>query len=279
MKQILMVAISVLIAWSLVPVEASAKPRVLVTAFEPFGGASDNRSMAIADKIRKRIGDEVDVQVCVLPVEYDRAAEVAKKCYEQMIPKPAMVVSMGERRCEVVQLETAAHNVDHFPELADNSGLYRSNRAIDPSAARSLGLEAHVAEMYCSISSFYRDSITISATPGGYVCNNTAYHLGRFFQTKKIPFSFIHVPLSSCGGSNLNYDASWMISDMILKSPAVGLSGKMSSALLRSVAPRMPTKVDELDKILRGLSQAPSSEEPKSCYEEFYRRLRRQLAP
>ena len=49
--------------------------RVLVTGFEPFGGASLNPSQLLVEELAKEKLPGVDLKTAILPVEFDRAAE------------------------------------------------------------------------------------------------------------------------------------------------------------------------------------------------------------
>src|SRR4051794_15162016 len=76
--------------------DSGAKPWVLITAFEPFAGRKINLSYEVAKRVQI---EGVDIELCLLPVVYDRAAEVAEACYESILAKrakPAFVLSMGE---------------------------------------------------------------------------------------------------------------------------------------------------------------------------------------
>src|SRR4051812_4988148 len=90
--------------------------RILITSYEGFGlgkvlGSDENLSHDVALKLKSLVSEnnlKIAVEVCRLPVTYDRAAEVALECFKRANPKPELVLSLGEGpRCHLL-FETAA---------------------------------------------------------------------------------------------------------------------------------------------------------------------------
>jgi pyroglutamyl-peptidase len=180
---------------------AFARETVLITAFEPFGGRKLNNSALVAAELAANFGKDWDYHVCVLPVEYDRAAENAKKCFAAMNKKPALVLSTGEGDC-TVRAEIRAHNLDDTPGFPDNGGLIRENYVIEPSAPAHQPLTLPVPEMVCAARAEAKPLVRASISPGYFVCNATAFRLARFFSPQNIRFGFVHLPVAGdCGSS------------------------------------------------------------------------------
>ncbi len=175
---------------------AEAKRIVMLTGFEPFGGRSTNNSaLAIEALAKSGLGarDGIEYKICILPVEYDKAAKKAQECYEQMNPKPNMVISTGEGDC-TVRLEVRAHNLDSAPFFPDNAGVIRDQKKIESSAPEHELLTLPVPDLYCTGIAEMGPPMSASLSPGYFVCNNTAFHMARYLKPKKIPFGFVHVP-------------------------------------------------------------------------------------
>lgn len=177
---------------------AEAKKLVLLTAFEPFGGRAQNGSELVARELDGRTIDGVEYKVCLLPVEYDRAASVAKACYEKMPTPPDLVLSTGEGDCSV-RVETRAHNLDDTPFFSDNAGEQRENMVIELGAPEHEPLMLPAEAMVCASGSLSKPVVRTSVSPGYFVCNATAYRLARYFNPKKVPFGFVHLPTANCG--------------------------------------------------------------------------------
>lgn len=174
-----------------------ARRRVLITAFGPFMGRSTNGSQEVAALLPDMSDPSVEYTVCILPVEYDRASQKAKDCYAEMDPKPDMVISTGEGSCNI-QVETQALNLDNTP-VADNAGEVRTGTRIDDRSTPYTFLSLPAADMVCSIEAPEPWQRPNASTWAGYfVCNNTAFHLARFFRQADIPYGFVHLPRTDC---------------------------------------------------------------------------------
>lgn len=176
------------------------RKKVLITYFEPFDGAKENASEVIAKQISADRGLGVDIEICRLPVVYDQAGEEAKKCFEKSDPKPGYVISLGEFDCNL-KFETGAHNRDMSPN-PDNQGELREGKVIDPTGPTSVPMSFPIDEVLCGseLTSAERSLIVLSASPGGFVCNNTAFTLARYFRqsTRSPRYGFVHVPSHDC---------------------------------------------------------------------------------
>lgn len=254
------------------------KKRVFVTAFQPFLGAKANATIEIAATLKQRLASQnIDVAVCVLPVIYDQAALEAEGCYRQLNATPDLVVSLGEAGCKV-RLETAAHNQDHSPGDPDNKGEIRLRGPIDRHGPDSIGFDSRVVDMYCSLPKDVRSSqIEVSRTPNGYVCNNTAYHLGQFFKDEKMPYTFIHVPTYRCSEKGLIERSGAIVASMIatiLQPASAGdATGPVGIETDSAIGPFMPTTVGEVNEVLK-LVNGEADSEKNSCKSEFMWRLR-----
>src|SRR4051812_45623816 len=148
----------------------------MLTGFEPFDGRAKNNSWEIASAVaaaKRELGNDVVVSTCLIPVVYDSAAHAAESCFAAEAVKPDVVISLGEAGCQL-RMETAAHNVDDTPGFPDNAGNIRTSSPIEPGGPAHVGFNLPVPEMYCALSSAKKKDTEVSATPGGFVCNNTA---------------------------------------------------------------------------------------------------------
>lgn len=180
---------------------AFARETVLITAFEPFGGRKENNSALVAKELAANFAKDWDYKICVLPVEYDRAAVEAKKCFEALGNKPALVLSTGEGDC-TVRAEIRAHNLDDTPGFPDNGGLIREKHVIEAGAPPHQPLTLPVPAMVCAAKAAGKPVVRASVSPGYFVCNATAFRLARYFAPKAMPFGFVHLPVAGdCGSS------------------------------------------------------------------------------
>lgn len=237
---------------------------IMITGFEPFGKRTVNLSYEVAtalQRLQSTIGPGVRIELCRLPVEYDRAAAVATLCFEHMNPKPEMVLSLGEGGC-VMHVETAATNLDDTPKFADNAGVIRVKSPILSGEPRRLGLTMPVQDMFCKIRESGKGRVEVSISAGNYVCNNTAYRLARYFRALRVRYGFIHVPHSDCPAAVRGTDANAELVAGFLKQAIKAVAGT-------DIDPKpQPATLKEVKALLPGI---PADD--KNCYAEFLRTL------
>jgi pyroglutamyl-peptidase len=154
---------------------------VLVTGFEPFGGAAANPSQAVAEAFGG----------VVLPVSYARAADALRAAVRAA--DPDVVVCFGQADRESISVELFAHNLDGA-ESEDNDGVASSDQidADGPVAYRStLPVEAIVAALCAEEVPAER-----SRDAGGFLCNHVFYVLMRLIEQERPATrgGFVHVP-------------------------------------------------------------------------------------
>jgi len=164
--------------------------RVLVTGFEPFGGADVNPSQKLVEALAAEPPDGLELATAVLPVAWARAADELARALDSA--KPELVVCFGQADGRAqVEVERFALN---FDDGADEAGetrraeivpggpvAYRSSLPVDAivEALREEGIPA-----------------TSSRDAGGFLCNHVFYVLMRTLAERPgIRGGFVHVPL------------------------------------------------------------------------------------
>ena len=164
--------------------------RVLVTGFEPFGGADVNPSQKLVEALASEPSEGVELATAVLSVAWARAADELARALDSA--KPELVVCFGQADGRAqVEVERFALN---FDDGADEAGetrraeivpggpvAYRSSLPVDAivEALREEGIPA-----------------TSSRDAGGFLCNHVFYVLTRTLAERPgIRGGFVHVPL------------------------------------------------------------------------------------
>lgn len=194
---------------------AETKKRVILTHFDPFGGASANASKSAARAAEVLLGSEFEVHVLELPTVYDvattRALEAIGRIERESGRATAAVISVGEGGCDL-RLETQAHNRDSTPGLADNAGAIRNLRPIEADGPQQVAMPFPVKETLGSLGLSEQEALLtrLSDDPGAFVCNNTAYRMARYFSKPDAGglYTFIHVPNHRCDSPELNTELS-----------------------------------------------------------------------
>lgn len=241
---------------------------VLVTSFGPFQGRTDNGSKRATEALlQNHNGDGVTYVLCELPVEFETAHLKARECYEQMNPKPDMVISTGESNC-AIKMETRVMNYENSTG-ADNSGVTRTDHTIDPNQTPYELSTLPVVDMLCSVEHIEDGAATFASTSNDlFVCNSTAYRLSRYMKEQNVPYGFIHVPKID-GCSSTPTQTADKLNTMIRTGISVletnGPDGKLSCE----------THVPELFSAIAPLQAAVSA----ACQNEVSRQMLRVYTP
>jgi pyroglutamyl-peptidase len=162
--------------------------RVLVTGFEPFGGAGVNASQRLVEALAAEPPQEL--ATAVLPVAWARAAAELGHALEREQPELVVCFGQADGRAHV-EVERFALN---FDDGTDDAGeqrraeivpggpvAYRSSLPVDAivDALRAAGIPAAAS----------RDA-------GGFLCNHVFYALMRALADRAgVRGGFVHVPL------------------------------------------------------------------------------------
>ena len=155
--------------------------RILVTAFEPFGGNDANISQKVLDAI------QADVAKLLLPVSFCRAPEVLNEAIGQF--KPDVIISMGQAaEGDKIRLERLAINMMDSSK-GDNDGYVPDEEMICPEAPLALKTALPVKQLCADCINAGLPTM-VSNSAGLYVCNRIYFEALRY--TDKA--LFVHIP-------------------------------------------------------------------------------------
>jgi pyroglutamyl-peptidase len=167
--------------------------KILLTAFEPFGGETINPSQEVVRSLCRMTFDGLQIESCALPVERFKAIELALERIRRS--EPDVVIMLGEaggRPC--ITPERMAVNMDDF-RIPDNAG-YQPTR--DPIVAGGPmeyfstlpvdGIVEHLTQAHIHAA--------LSNDAGHFLCNRLFYCVMHTIGTEALPMSagFIHLP-------------------------------------------------------------------------------------
>jgi pyroglutamyl-peptidase len=167
--------------------------RVLVTGFEPFGGADVNPSELLVRALEAAPPDGIELTTAVLPVSYRHAGASLERAVRAAGPDLAVCFGQADGRSGI-SVERVALNLDDT-RRPDNDGVvscseidpegpvaYRSTLPVDAivGALREAGIPA-----------------ASSRDAGGYLCNRVFYTLMRLLDAESpgVRGGLVHVPL------------------------------------------------------------------------------------
>ncbi|MCY3024086.1 MAG: hypothetical protein NTW87_34345, partial [Planctomycetota bacterium] len=128
---------------------AAARPVLLLTGFEPFGGLKVNASWETVKRFQGREILGHRIETVVLPVVYDEMAAPLEEALARHTP--AAVISFGVGT-PVVQVETVARNGYHRAKPPDNKGRPPPRREIVPDGAKELATALPVDAILSALS-------------------------------------------------------------------------------------------------------------------------------
>lgn len=167
--------------------------RILLTAFSPFNGATENTSLAVVTNLAELLSKH-KTQVLELPVAFANSHKVAISTAKQF--RPDIILSFGEDTTRnSINVETQAYNQQQAT-IPDNDGFQPKGKAIIPGGIPTIATNFPIWPK--AVVASLRQTpwpMELSANPGGFVCNHLAYHL----YSSPFPTLFMHVPALHSG--------------------------------------------------------------------------------
>lgn len=166
------------------------KHKLLITGFDPFGGADINPAWEAVRLLPDTVGDFVLCKLQI-PTVFALAGEtVLKKCAE-FHPDAILCVGQAGGRAAVTPERIAVNIRD--ARIPDNAGNQPQGEFVDAGGSAAYFATVPVAQMVQSI----RDAglpAAVSNSAGAFVCNDVFYTLLHHFAGTDVAVGFIHVP-------------------------------------------------------------------------------------
>lgn len=166
--------------------------KILITAFEPFGGEEVNPALEAMKLLPDKIG-EAQILKLELPTVFKKSIEKVWQHIDEY--EPDIVISLGQaggRAC--ISIERVAINIDDTT-MADNEGNMPVDQPIFKDGENAYFSNLPIKNMVEDIKKAGIPA-NISNTAGTYVCNHVMY--GILYKIHKerlnIKAGFIHVP-------------------------------------------------------------------------------------
>ena len=159
--------------------------RILITAFEPFGGAETNITQSVLSLLPDSLADWAIEKVC-LPVSFKRAPIMLREAIATY--SPDLVIMLGQCPAgENIRLERFAMNMMDS-QRADNDGYCPSEEQIYPDAPLAYRTPINIKTIANQLQE--QQPVAISNSAGLYVCNRVYYEALHLQQRA----TFIHIP-------------------------------------------------------------------------------------
>lgn len=208
--------------------ERKLKMKILLTAFEPFGGETVNPAIE-AVKICK---DEIlgaSIHKLILPTAFREAYSKAFEEIEDLDPDIVLSVGQAGGR-SAISLEFVAINYMEA-RIEDNKGFRPKGESIFEDGKNAYFTNLPIKNMICEIRAAGIPA-TISYSAGTFVCNELFYSILYYAERedKKYKAGFMHVPYA---GSQVLDKANMPF--MNTKDMAIAIEAAIKGALLKDV--------------------------------------------
>lgn len=163
--------------------------KVLVSAFEPFGGLNINASQMVLQRLKPKYKN-IEVSKIVLPVLYKTAFNKLLLIIDEI--KPDTIICMGQAGGrKKISIEKIAVNINSG-SIADNGGILKTDEVIIDS-----GCSAYFTNLpYKNMLEAANGKATISYSAGTYICNDIFYRVMNNIKMtgEKMGGGFFHLP-------------------------------------------------------------------------------------
>lgn len=162
--------------------------KILVTAFEPFGGDSTNASLTALAALPDTV-DGVTIGKAILPVVFGRCGDILAENIREYAPDGILSLGMAAGRGQITP-EVFAVNA-RFALSPDNAGVrYPNLTPCDSSGPAAYRTGLPVETMVENLRAVGIPA-GLSFSAGTYVCNDLFYALMSY---AAVPAGFMHVP-------------------------------------------------------------------------------------
>ena len=166
--------------------------KLLLTAFEPFGGETMNPAQEAVRLVPDRVGG-VDIVKAELPVVFGQAMDKAAEIIAREKPDAVLCIGQAGGRAAITP-ERVAINVDDA-SIPDNAGNQPIDRPIVPEGPAAYFSTLPVKAMVEAIRQAGLPA-SLSNSAGTYVCNHLMYGVLHLLATRYpgVLGGFMHVP-------------------------------------------------------------------------------------
>jgi pyroglutamyl-peptidase len=174
---------------------------VLVTGFEPFGGARSNPSQRVAEALDGAVVAGMRVRSVVLPCRFGAAPEALRRALRRHRPDVVVSLGLAGNRSAITPEWLARNRLD--ARIPDNAGYQPRRQRINPRGpqTRRTGLPARDIAAALRAAGF---PARVSRSAGRFVCNEVFYRLMEACPRRSgVRAGFIHVPPLGARGMTL----------------------------------------------------------------------------
>ena len=164
--------------------------RLLITGFDPFGGAAVNPSWMAVERLPDQIGECVLCKLQI-PTVFGKAAAAVLEIARQFCPDTILCIGQAGGRAAVTPERIGVNIRD--ARIPDNAGNQPRGEFVDSSGPAAYFSTLPVEAMAQAIRDAGVDA-TVSNSAGAFVCNDVLYSLLHHYDGTAVRVGFVHVP-------------------------------------------------------------------------------------
>lgn len=164
--------------------------KLLITGFDPFGGASINPAWEAVKLLPDQIGD-FEIYKLEIPTVFGLAAETVLVKAEELQPDVILCIGQAGGRAAVTPERIAVNIRD--AKIRDNAGNQPVGEFVVSDGPAAYFSTVPVMEMADAICAAELPG-AVSNSAGAFVCNDTLYSLLHHYADTHVKVGFIHVP-------------------------------------------------------------------------------------
>ena len=174
--------------------------QLLITGFDPFGGAHINPAWEAVRRLPDRVG-QWQVQKLQIPTVYGQAGARVLAAAQVLQPEVILCVGQAGGRSAVTPERIAVNIRD--ARIQDNAGNQPEGQFVVPEGPAAYFATVDVLAIRDAIQNAGIPA-TVSNSAGAFVCNDVLYTLLHHFRDTSVRVGFLHVPyLPEQGTPNL----------------------------------------------------------------------------
>ena len=164
--------------------------KLLITGFDPFGGASINPAWEAVKLLPEQIGD-FEIYKLEIPTVFGLAAETVLTKADVLQPDVILCIGQAGGRAAVTPERIAVNIRD--AKIRDNAGNQPVGDFVVSDGPAAYFATVPVMEMADAICAAELPG-AVSNSAGAFVCNDTLYSLLHHYADTHVKVGFIHVP-------------------------------------------------------------------------------------
>lgn len=167
------------------------RPVILLTGFEPFGGAGSNPSWEAVQQVKAHWHEDAALHIACLPVVFAEAADRIVAMIELLAPDIVVSTGLAQGRAGMAPEVIAINRMD--ARIPDNAGMQPRDAAVLETGPDGLFSTLPVKAMVKAMREVGVPS-GLSYSAGTFVCNSTFYNVVAAQARHGGIGGFIHVP-------------------------------------------------------------------------------------